>query len=378
MSRLAGSGGLVRASFYGNQLFPTRLRLGARALRLGFAVLAILTAVYATVLSGESLAWQAAYWILALFLIVLVARLARVVERCEREAFERGGSRITAHPMTDMGGGEIHTPRPAVERRLTHLEQIVIRQHRFAADAAHELRAPLTALSLIGENVLAKKGATAAELRDAIDSMLAESVHMNRLIEGLLELTRASLANTAETGSAALDLSELASGCVETLQILAEEKQQNIELTIPGPLWASADRTLVRQAVLNVIHNAIEHCPPGARIRVETLRGLPEQGQIRVQDDGPGIAPDEHHRVFERFYRGSGTARPRGATDRTPVTTAEVVRPSRRSLGLGLSITKAILCSQGGGIELHSRQGAGSCFILTLPLASQHSGGPGG
>ena len=127
---------------------------------------------------------------------------------------------------------------------------------------------------------------------------------------------------------------------MESLRILAEEKRQRIEVSAATPLWAAANLTMVRQALLNVIDNAIEHCPPGTHIRVETVRGSPEEGLILVQDDGPGFPVREQPRLFERFYRGSGTSR-------------------SRSLGLGLSIAKAALCSQGGGIALKSRPGAG-------------------
>ena len=362
----------MRASLQGRRRSVLAEHIGPRAFWLWFAIPAVLTAVYATVLSSQIVAWQTAtaYWILTILLIWLISWLASIVARCE-ESVEHD-SPAAGHRSNELDRAVL------AERRLAHLEQIVIRQHRFVADAAHELRTPLTGLTLIGENVLAKKDIPASQLRETIASMLEESEHMKRLIEGLLELTRASLASAANHDGRrspfALDLGALARDCVETLQILAEEKQQCIELSVPGKLWANSDLTLVRQALLNVIHNAIEHCPPGAHIRVETGRHLPDQALIRVQDDGPGIPEEEQRDVFERFYRGSGTSRARGGIavrEREPKSNSEdSTRPRRRGLGLGLSIAKAILCSQGGGIELRSRPGAGSCFILSLPLLS--------
>jgi len=102
-----------------------------------------------------------------------------------------------------------------------------------------------------------------------------------------------------------------------------------------------------------VIHNAIEHCPEGTHIQVDTARSSNE-ALIRVQDNGPGIALEDQRYVFERFYRGAGASR-------------------QRSLGLGLSIAKAVLCSQGGGIELRSTPGKGCCFLLSVPLAARQS-----
>ena len=326
-----------------------RPRSGARAFRVCFAIAAILIAVCATVLSKESVAWQTLviYWVLTLCVIGLVACIASVIERCEREA------RRIAFPAARRSEAEPRHSTLHVALRIAHLEQMIVRQHRFVSDAAHELRTPLTAQSVVGQNVLAKQEVPNEELREAIVSMLEESKHMERLIEGLLDLTRASLTIAPERGtacrSAALDLSALARDCVESLRVLAEEKQQCIEVNAVCEVWADVDLTMVRQALLNVIHNSIEHCPEGTHIQIETGRASATEAFIRVQDDGPGIPLEAQDRLFERFYRGAGTSR-------------------KRSLGLGLSIAKAILCSQGGGIELRSSAGAGCCFLLSLPL----------
>jgi two-component system OmpR family sensor kinase len=199
--------------------------------------------------------------------------------------------------------------------------------------------------------------ATGAELREAIGSMLEESKHMQRLIEVLLELARASMPNATERKSRRdplpLELGKLAQVCVESLQVLAEEKRQRIEVHT-ALVWADADTTMVRQALLNVIHNAIEHCPEGACIHVTTARFSHNQAMIRVKDNGLGIPPDQQTHVFRRFYRGGSGVR-------------------RRGLGLGLSIAKAFLRSQRGDIHLTSEPGAGCCFTLTLPSLSERS-----
>jgi two-component system OmpR family sensor kinase len=332
----------------------TRTYLGARVFQLCFAVPAALTAVYATVLYGETSGWLMATlcWALAVLVIGLIARTASLLERYERQVNQNEwpalpGRRTVVRLRVSRGA----------EARLTHLEQVITRQQRFVSDVAHELRTPLTAQSVVGESVLARQAVTAAQLREAIVSMLEESKHMKRLIEGLLDLTRASLTNSGEQGGVSrqpvvLEVSGLARDCVESLRVLAEEKRQSIEVNAPAAVFAIADLTMVRQALLNVIHNAIEHCPEGTDIQVDTARS-PNEALIRVQDNGPGIALDEQPYVFERFYRGAGALR-------------------QRSLGLGLSIAKALLCSQGGGIQLRSAPGKGCCFLLTLPLASRH------
>ena len=333
-----------------------RTRWGAHVFQLCFAIPAALIAVYATVLSDETHAWRTATicWVLTLLVIGLIARIASMIERCEREANQNGG--FTVVPADGRRSAARLRLATGADERLMHLEQVIVRQHRFISDAAHELRTPLTAQSLVGESVLAKQAATGAQLRETIVSMLEESKHMKRLIEGLLDLTRASLTIAAEQGISrqpvALDLSALVRDCVESLRVLAEEKEQSIEVSALPGVSVDADLTMVRQALLNVIHNSIEHCPEGTHIQVDTVRCSPNEALIQVQDNGPGIVLAEQACVFERFYRGAGSSRQRG-------------------LGLGLSIAKAILCSQGGGIELRSTPGAGCCFLLTLPLAAR-------
>lgn len=304
-------------------------------------------------------------WVLALPAIWLIARIesrwvarhiqqpiAWMIEQCR----DIRHGRSAAHLIHDGRTDDIASLAFAVNELLAHFNQNVVRQHRFVADAAHELRTPLTAQSLVGENALARK-ATSAELKEAVGSMLEESKHMRRLIESLLELTRASATKATDPDPSRkvtpLDLSGLAQGCVESLQILAEEKRQRILLSVGESVWVDADPTMVRQALLNVIHNAIEHCHTGACIAVETSTCSHQEGAIRVQDDGPGIPLEEQSQVFERFYRGSG---------------------GRRGLGLGLSIARAVLQSQRGNIQLHSHPGAGCCFTLTLPLLPQPAG----
>ena len=334
-------------------------RLRAHLFKLCFAVPAALIAVYATVLSDQTHAWRTATicWALTVLVIGLIVGVASMIERCEREASQNGGSSASL-PTARRSTSLLRAPSDAQER-IAHLEHVIVRQHRFVNDAAHELRTPLTAQSLVGANVLAREAATSAELREAIVSMLEESKHMKRLIEGLLDLTRAALTSTSGQGVSrqpvALDLSALARECVESLQVLAEEKQQSIEANVAPEVLADADLTMVRQALLNVIHNSVEHCPEGTHIQVDTFHCPPNEVLIRVQDDGPGIPLEEQGCVFERFYRGAGSSRQRG-------------------LGLGLSIAKAILCSQGGGIELRSTPGAGCTFLMTLPRATRQYG----
>jgi len=347
--------------------------LQSRAFWTCFGILILLAAGYGVVLAlflgqhdpfdvpgRQQLAWRVALacWLFALPPIWLLARvesrwimrhvrepLAAVIRQCNEIRAGRAVQRL-GHRGADELAGLVD----AVNDLIDHFNQTLLRQHRFAADAAHELRTPLTAQSVVGENALARR-CSSAELRETVGSMLEESKHMKRLIENLLELTRASAVGAAEPDATRqpmrLELGKLALGCVESLQILAEEKHQRIELDA-AVVWADADATMVRQALLNVIHNAIEHCPDGAHIQVVTARFARDLAMVRITDDGPGIPVEQQAHIFKRFHR---------------VTSAS----GRRGLGLGLAIAKAIMNSQRGNIFVRSEPCAGCSFTLTLP-----------
>jgi signal transduction histidine kinase len=348
-----------------------------------FGILLLLATAYGVVLAvllghgdaldlsdRQTLAWRVALacWLFGLPLIWLVARLesrwimrrvrepiSALIHQCDEIRAGRAAARLRYTDGTVAPAAEVAGLADAINELLSHFNRTVLCQHQFAADAAHELRTPLTAQSVVGENALARR-CTSAELRETVGSMLEESKHMKRLIENLLELSRASAAVGATDRDCArdrepLELGRLAQSCVESLQILAEEKHQHIELTA-APVWTDADPTLVRQALLNVIHNAIEHCPDGAHVKVVTGRFARDRAMIRVIDNGPGIPLEQQAHVFKRFYRVASATR-------------------RRSLGLGLSIAKAVLKSQRGDIHLRSEPGAGCCFTLTLPRLSE-------
>jgi len=310
--------------------------------------------------------WQAALvcWFVALPAIWLIARLesrwvvrrvrepiATLVHQCQEIRAGRAAPRLS-YEGNDVELGSLAL---AVNDLLKYFNGFVACQRRFAADAAHELRTPLTAQMVVGENALARR-CSSGELREAIGSMLEESKHMRLLIDNLLELARASAVAGAPAGRPPrepmpVELGRLARGCVESLQVLAEEKHQHLEVST-FRVWADADVTLIRQALLNVIHNAIEHCPEGTRILVLTERFSVNQAMIRVMDDGPGIPLEHQPHVFRRFYRSRSSG-------------------ARRGLGLGLSIADALLRSQRGEIHLTSEPGNGCCFTLTLPLIGE-------
>jgi heavy metal sensor kinase len=230
---------------------------------------------------------------------------------------------------------------------LQRLENSFAELKRFTADASHELRTPLTALRTVGEVAL-RQGDNPAALRETIGSMLEEAQRLNDLIESLLTLARME-SGKVSIAPESVRLAELAADVRDSLKVLATEKHQALELAGDDSVTVTADRVLLKQALVNIVHNALRYSPPQTRITIRTLRrdGL---ACIEVTDQGPGIASEHLPKIFERFYRVD-TARSRDAGGH----------------GLGLAIAKWSVERQGGRIEVESAVGKGSLFRIVLP-----------
>jgi two-component system, OmpR family, sensor kinase len=219
---------------------------------------------------------------------------------------------------------------------------------RFVADASHELRTPLTTLRSVGEVGL-RRGRTVEEYREIIGSMLEEAQRLQLLIQRLLELA------SAEGGAAAVQRSEIkvdsyVTSCVNELGVLAEFKNQQIAVDAE-PCAVHTDAVIFRQALQNLVDNAIKYSPPNATIRVR-VRQADGQVNVAVTDEGPGISPENRAHLMQRFFRPDrGRGRNSGG------------------FGLGLSITKAYMRVLGGTLEYEPATPTGSTFRLRLPKA---------
>jgi heavy metal sensor kinase len=242
---------------------------------------------------------------------------------------------------------ELEELRRAFNAALEELERSFRQLKRFTADASHELRTPLTALRSVGEVGL--RGARSTEeTREVIGSMLEEVDRLARLADELLTLARAE-AGEAKLQKEPVDLSQLARDVVAHLCVLAEERQQSLEAEAPVPVETRADRTVLRQAVVNLVDNAIKYSPEQTCITVAT-GARPDAVFVEVRDEGPGLGEEDRRRVFERFYR--------------------VDRSRSRQIagtGLGLSLVKWAAEAHDGAVELDSEVGRGSTFRLVLP-----------
>jgi two-component system OmpR family sensor kinase len=223
------------------------------------------------------------------------------------------------------------------------------RMRRFVADASHELRTPLTSIRGFAE--LYRQGA-ADDVPRLINRIESEAARMGLLVEDLLLLAR--LDAQRELARAPVDLVALAADAVHDARALSPDRPVTLEVTHNGRVpVVLGDEARLRQVLSNLMTNALTHTPAGTPVTVEVATE-PGWAVLSVRDQGPGLAPQEAQRVFERFYRVD-SARTRSRSGGT---------------GLGLSIVAALTAAHGGKAELDTSPGAGAVFRIRLPLAA--------
>jgi signal transduction histidine kinase len=248
--------------------------------------------------------------------------------------------RALAASATRLGRGDLSTRAPeegppevrAVASALNHmaeeLDALLASQRDFVANASHQLRTPLTGLRLRLEALAAD-----AALRGDAEAALREVDRLGRLIDDLLRLARAS---APEPTGGPVDLAEQVRNACTRWSQRAAERGKRLEVRTDGAARAFANPADVADALDNLIENALVYSSAGSRIRLEAVSRNAEAA-VAVEDDGPGIAPDELPRVVERFYRGRGAA--------------------ASGTGLGLAIVHEIATRWGGKLELESDGG---------------------
>lgn len=219
---------------------------------------------------------------------------------------------------------------------LRRLELAVRRQREFIADAAHELRSPVTALRL--QTQVLARSEEATERAQAAAELEAGVARMGRLIEQLLTLSRATADGEAAGAAAAqsIDLGELARDAVARWTPEAERRGIDLGAVTHQDVRTLGNPTQIEMLLNNLIENALRYTPRGGIVDV-SARHDADVPTLAVADDGPGIAPEEHERVFDRFYRS-----------------AEAIASGEPGSGLGLAIVSAIAEGHGADVTLHA------------------------
>ena len=241
---------------------------------------------------------------------------------------------------------EIGRLAAVINDMFARLESSFGQLRRFTADASHELRTPLSVIRGIGELGLGETRSP-SEYKEAMGSMLEEVDRLTHLVDTLLRLSRGD-AGTARLSREVVDLGDMARDVTLSLNILAEERRQRLQVTSADGVHVSADRLVLRDAITNVVDNAIKYGPSGSTIDVH-VKANAQWATLTVTDRGPGIPPEHRARIFDRFYRiDEGRSREMGGS------------------GLGLAIAKWAVEANGGDIALDA-SGSGSVFRISLP-----------
>lgn len=209
---------------------------------------------------------------------------------------------------------------------------------------AHDLRTPMTRLRVMAETALATNDPV--KQREALSDVLEESDRVLSMLTTLMDISEAETGTMMLTRSA-VDVTTLVAEVIDLYEDTADEARVAVSASVAPGLVVSADRDRLRQALANLMDNAIKYTPAGGRVEVAAAR----EGAsvvIRVRDTGAGIPAHDLPRIFDRLYRGDQSRATRG-------------------LGLGLSLVRAYIEAHGGTVEVESAPGTGSTFTIRLP-----------
>jgi signal transduction histidine kinase len=274
---------------------------------------------------------------------LFVGRSLRPVEAIRREVAGITASQLHARVPVPPAHDEIGRLAETMNAMLDRLETSAAAQHRFVADASHELRSPLTTVQA-GLDILRDRVPPGS--REAVDVLRAEADRLARLISGLLLLARAD-EHALRLRVTDVDLDDLLD--VERRRLDAQFPSLTVTASIT-PVQVRGDRHQLAQVVRNLADNAARYATATVGLSV----GLDEAGRavVEVADDGPGVPPADRDRLFGRFVRlDESRHRAAGGT------------------GLGLAIVREVVAAHGGTVIVTDpAQGAGAVFRVVLPL----------
>ena len=292
---------------------------------------------------------------LLLVAAIVVARSLRPMVRLANDLDGRRADDITPLPAGQMPS-ELHPFIVSINGLLQRVRLLMDQQRRFVADAAHELRTPITALSLQAENLDPVDLSPSA--RDRVATLRRGIGRTGRLLDQLLSLARQDAGQDDATTMPVVKLDEVAKEVVADLLPEATSRGVDLGFARLEPALVRGEAVILAAVVRNLLDNALRFTPQGGRIDAWAYR----EGDaviLQIEDSGPGVAPEEIDRIFEPFFRGQ--------------------RPEGDGSGLGLSIVKRIVDQFGGSIEALSLAGgerSGLRVLVKLPAASPEPHSP--
>jgi signal transduction histidine kinase len=256
-----------------------------------------------------------------------------------------------------LAAKQIANAEAELRRLNVQLEFASRNKSEFLTSMSHELRTPLN--GILGASDLLVQGLFGAlepRQQEYVEDIHRSGEHLLRLINDVLDLSRIE-AGQMRFDPQPLDAAHFMEGCVHLVRGSADAKLQRLDVQLPSqPLTLLVDERAATQVACNLLSNALKFTPNGGRV---TFRASDagETVTFTVEDEGPGIAPEMHERIFEQFFR---------------------VSSDREGTGLGLPLARRLVEAQGGAIWLDSAPGRGSKFSFSLPLAGAAISPPSG
>jgi signal transduction histidine kinase len=291
----------------------------------------------------------------ALLFTGLIASMRRPLEDLVEASGRLAGGDLDARVAigglaeTATLGSAFNEMAEELQRRAGERDQLDRMKDEFVLTASHELRSPLTSVQGFAELLLLERDRLSPKQAETVEVILDNTRHLVRLLNDLLDLARSDAGRLTIRPEPA-EPAALVEDAVRAMRAQLDSRGQSLRLEIEPDLpQIEADRDRIRQVLVNLLTNANEYCPQGAKIGVEARRAYAEV-EIDVIDDGPGIPEQQLEHIFERFVRGDA-----GETQRVGGT------------GLGLAISKSLIELHGGRIEAESTPGEGSTFRIGLP-----------
>lgn len=295
-------------------------------------------------------------WILP-FMVIAIGLLGyAIIDRAFRpindiiKAADKIGEGADLSQRIHLGEGkdEIYILANTFDHMFEKLEGYLKNEKRFTADASHELRTPVSVILAQCEYAL-ENAVTVEEAKEALLKIQQQAMKMSSLIANLLTLARIDNGQDKQWNLERINLSELIEIIIEQQNELAEKKSITITKETERDIYIRAEETMIMRMLINLIENAIQYGKENGHINI-TLRKKDNLIELKIMDNGIGIAPEHLEKIWERFYQ---------------------VDPSRNNVrnntGLGLAMVKWIVEAHKGRISVQSELGKGTAFTIILP-----------
>jgi len=251
------------------------------------------------------------------------------------------------------GKGEVAELAQTFDMMCGRIQNMDQQRSEFVSDASHELKTPLASMKILVESMLYQDNVPEEVYKEFLGDINGEIDRMNSLITDLLLLSKMD-SDIVTINLEKVRVSSIINKCINALEPIARERNIRIRTDLGDDFELECDPLKLRQAINNLIENAIKYTGDGGHVFVST-RHHGGEGIIRIEDDGVGMSPEHLEHIFERFYRvDKARSRETGGT------------------GLGLHIVRRIALMHKGRVDVESQEGKGSVFTLVVPLV-QHT-----